>query len=98
MESILGTVVELRARSVSERRQRNRYIGAWRALSVPMTKMRAALPTRATRYMAQNGMAIHMWNDSSPGIPVRKKVAGRLSPLMLKADMLLGKGKDLPNG
>lgn len=97
MASILGTVVELRARSVSERRQRKRYMGAWSALSVPMTRMRAALPSSAIRYMTQKGMAIQEWANSSPGIPVRKKVTGRLS-LTLEADVRLGTWRALSKG
>lgn len=91
MASILGTVVELRARSVSERRQRKRYMGACSALSMEMTRMRAAFPASATRYMTQKGTEIQMWAHSSPGIPVRKRVAGRLSSLILEADILPGK-------
>jgi hypothetical protein len=62
-----------------------------------MIRMRAAFPSRATTYMTQKGMAIQRWANSSPGIPVRKRVTGRLS-LMLEAVVCLGTRRALSKG
>lgn len=74
--SILGTVVVDSTRSATASMDRRRYMGWWRLRSVLMTNNRTPFPSRAARYMEQNGMEIQMCNFSMPGMPARRNVTG----------------------
>ena len=87
MANILGTVVELRAKSVSERRQRKRYMGSWRLRSTLMTTRSREFPKSAMMYMIQKGIPIQNCTDSKPGIPVRVSTEG-LKMVLLRWGML----------
>lgn len=86
--SILGTAVVESVRSAMASMDRKRYMGWWRLRSVHMVNSRTPFPSRAARYVEQNGIEIQTCSRSMPGIPVRMNMAG-VEPVRLNGDMFI---------
>ena len=70
---------------------KNMYMGSCRIAWERMTQIRMPLPARAAMYMMQKGMDSQICSCSSPGMPVRKQPAMRLSELFIAAMLLAEK-------
>jgi hypothetical protein len=77
--------------SVLASMDRKVYMGSCRLGWERMMQMRRPLPTRAVMYMVQKGMESQMCRCSSPGMPVRKQPAARVSELFIAAVLLANK-------
>lgn len=56
-----------------------------------MTQIRTPLPTRAVMYIVKKGMDSHVCRCSSPGMPVSRQPAVRVSKMFTAATLLAGK-------
>lgn len=66
-----------RPRSEAASMAKKRYIGIWRVGSCQITVMMVILPTKVMKNIIQKGIEIQTCPDSSPGIPVTRKVEKR---------------------
>lgn len=76
MPSTVGRVEAETPSSAKASIARNRYIGWWREVFFLITVRIRLLPTRATRYMVQNGKTNQGYRVSRPGRPVSRKYFG----------------------
>lgn len=58
---------------------RNMYMGSCRLGCERMMQIKVPLPARAATYMAEKGMESQMCRCSSPGMPMRRQPAVRVS-------------------
>ena len=54
VQSILGTVVEMKQMSAKDRLERKKYMGVWRRESEQMARMMGRFPVNVTKYMHRN--------------------------------------------
>ena len=87
MVSILGTMLVLRAISVTPSMPRKMYVGSCRLGSDLMMIRSKTFLITAMRYMTQNGIPIQHRTDSRPGIPIRVNSEG-MKTVMLEMDIV----------
>lgn len=85
LASALGIVAVESKTSAPANMDRNMYMGSCRPGWDRMTQIKRPLPARAATYMVQKGMESQMCRCSSPGMPVRRQPAMRVSELFVAA-------------
>lgn len=88
LASALGIVEVESKMSALANMDRKIYMGSFRLGWDRMTQIKMPLPVMATTYMVQKGMESQMCRCSSPGMPVRRQPAVRVSELFRAAVLL----------
>lgn len=91
LASALGTVEVESKMSALANMDRKIYMGSFRLGWDRMTQIKMPLPVMAATYMVQKGMESQMCRCSSPGMPVRRQPAVRVSELFRAAVLLADK-------
>lgn len=91
LASALGIVAVESKTSALANMDKNMYMGSCRLGWERITQIKMLLLTRAATYMAQKGMESQMCRYSSPGMPIRRQPAMRVSELFVAAMLLADK-------
>ena len=88
LASALGMVEVESKISALANMDRNMYIGSCRLGWERMTQIKMPLPARAAAYIVQKGMESQMCRCSSPGMPMRRQPATRVSESFTAAGLV----------